>query len=276
MAAERIPELREADAPPQIQAIYDDIRAATGIPQVNLIFRHLALWPEVLFWAWETVAPAYRSGEVAATLGRLEAELSVSAQAPLSEALADPSEAASLGSVLDFYNRGNGSNLIGLTALLQVAERRDPASRAEPTPAAAPQLPALGSVPPLPRREKAAPEILALIDELSERQSIAGIGVTPSLYLHLALWPAAVRRAHATIGPMLGTPEWQACVTRLIAASRALAAELAADLRAPTARPPSSALRPCLDTVLLFVERPIPQMLLVGHILAGRGTGVSN
>ncbi|MGI9408555.1 MAG: hypothetical protein ACR2OV_00675, partial [Hyphomicrobiaceae bacterium] len=50
-------ELREADAPAAIVAIYEDIKRATGIPQVNLIFRHLATVPGMLAWTWDLLGP---------------------------------------------------------------------------------------------------------------------------------------------------------------------------------------------------------------------------
>ena len=53
-------EIRETDASPHVAALYADIKAATGTPQVNLIFRHLATFPGVLDWAWAVLGPAYR------------------------------------------------------------------------------------------------------------------------------------------------------------------------------------------------------------------------
>ncbi len=244
---------------------------STGIPQVNLIWRHLALWPAVLEWAWETVGPAYRSGAVAAAAERLEAELTAPGLAPLAEAVPGP-QAAEVERVLAIYNRGNASNLIGLTALLQVAERSGArqAARAAPvpTPMAGRRQPASAPVPPLPRREDVAPETLALIDELAQRQGSAARGVTPSLWLHLAHWPDAVLRAHETIAPLLGTPDWQGRVERLLETAGLAAGEVAAGLRAPT-RPPDAVLLPRLAIVRQFVGTTIPQMLLAGHMLAG-------
>ncbi len=55
-----LPELREADAPPAIAAIYAALRDATGVPQVNLIWRHAATLPGVLDWLWAQARPRWR------------------------------------------------------------------------------------------------------------------------------------------------------------------------------------------------------------------------
>ena len=272
----RLEEVREDEAPPATRAIYADIARATGIPQVNLIFRHLARDPAVLAWAWGVVAPLYRSGAVAAAAGRLAPALAVPPAVPVWQALGDrrPDEVARLRAVLDFYNRGNRSNLVGLTTLLRAADR--PAAQGAPGPAspgAGPFAPPSdGLVPPLPRRDAVAPEVMALVDDLAARQGSAAIGVVPSLYLHLTHWPEAVRAAHAAVAPMLGTAEWRRRVDGVIAAADGLAAELAAELLAADTAgvpPPPAGAERYLRTVRDFVQGPIPQMVLVGHILAG-------
>jgi hypothetical protein len=44
-------EIREAHASPAIAAIYAKIRHGSGLPLVNLIWRHFAALPGVLPWA---------------------------------------------------------------------------------------------------------------------------------------------------------------------------------------------------------------------------------
>jgi hypothetical protein len=46
--AEQLPEIREEDAPPEIVALYDDIRETIGVPHLALIYRHLAALPGAL------------------------------------------------------------------------------------------------------------------------------------------------------------------------------------------------------------------------------------
>ena len=48
MAMTPLPEVAERDAPPEIAAIYDEMRRFTRLPLVNLIYRHLASMPGAL------------------------------------------------------------------------------------------------------------------------------------------------------------------------------------------------------------------------------------
>lgn len=268
----RIAELREENAPPGIRAIYNDIREATGVPQVNLIFRHLALDEAVLEWAWRTIAPLYRDGRVAAAAARLGADLPLRSP-PVWEA-APEAEAPAIRAVLATYDRGNSWNLIGLSALLRVAGRgaAPPAvrQRAAPTAPAA-DAGTLPPVRPLPRPGEIPPELMALVEDLAARQGTAAFGVLPSLYLHLTHWPECVRQAHAIVQPLLGTPEWPSALERLLADADTLASELAGTIAAAGDRPAENVLAGYLETVRRFVGTVIPQMVLVGRVLAGGG-----
>lgn len=273
----RIAEVRPTDASLAVRAIYDDIARATGIPQVNLIYRHLALEPAVLDWCWRAVGPLYRDGRVAAAAARLTATLPGPAAAPVWQGL-EAEEVAGIRAVLAFYERGNGSNLIGLNVLLRMAAAEGAGSGSSPRSAVqaaedrAPATPAAAlPVPPLPSPETLSPDILALVTETAERQGTAGFGVLPSLYLHLALWPQAIRRAHAAVLPVVGTEAWDRALDGLIADAGALADGLARGAEAPPGRPPAEVLDGYLATVRRFAGTAIPQMLLVGRLLSSAG-----
>ena len=62
-------ELREAEAPPEIAAIYAALRAASGVPLVNLIYRHLATLDGVLPWVWAAIRPPLQDGRLAGGAG---------------------------------------------------------------------------------------------------------------------------------------------------------------------------------------------------------------
>ena len=62
MPAAALPELREAEAPLDIAAIYAALRRASGVPLVNLIHRHLATLPGVLPWVWQAIRPPLEDG----------------------------------------------------------------------------------------------------------------------------------------------------------------------------------------------------------------------
>ncbi|MEO1711338.1 MAG: hypothetical protein AAFR70_13830, partial [Pseudomonadota bacterium] len=55
-----LPEVREADADAETREIYAEIRAASRLGQVNLIWRHLAIDIAVLRWVWGVLGPEYR------------------------------------------------------------------------------------------------------------------------------------------------------------------------------------------------------------------------
>jgi len=239
-------EIREADAPPEVAAIYGQLRTAYGLPLVNLIWRHFATLPGVLPWAWETVAPALPL--VQAATDRVAAAL-----APL-PTLSVSSDAAALARL---YNRGNLSNLIVLTALL-----RGKLGESQTLSGAPPAM--LPAPPPLPRLDslpaKARREVLAL----------AGLhghaaGIIPTLYLHLAHWPELLAPLYTALSPMMAMGR--------IAGLRE-AALAAADSEAETLRPylASVAAPPAHESakavLLPFVTRVIPEMVPVGLILS--------
>ena len=60
----QLPEVREADASPEIAAIYGDIKATAALPQINLIFRYFATHEGMLEWIWQALRPLYQSNEL--------------------------------------------------------------------------------------------------------------------------------------------------------------------------------------------------------------------
>jgi hypothetical protein len=277
MTPQPLPEVREAEASTEIRAIYDDIKTATGIPQVNLIFRHLALEPAVLEWAWSTIGPLYRSGAIAEGAVQLERRLGARPLPPVWQGMAE-SEARKVRAVLAFYNRGNPANLIGLTTLVSVA--RSPTTDDAPSSAgdrlssqsaSSPLEDEAEPVPPFPRREDLPPEAARLARELAARQSGAEMGVTPSLYLHIALWPDVMRNAYDRVLPMVTAAGWPHEVKWVIGIARELADGLAGQLIVPAQKPPEDVLQPYIRTIQGFVTGPIPEMVLIGRALAGRG-----
>src|SRR5919199_1993238 len=123
-----LPELREAEAPPDIAATYAALRQASGVPLVNLIWRRLATLPGVLPWAWDATRAALESGAVAASRARVAAALAPpEGLAPVDDAAwraagLEPTARAEVLAVVQCYNRGNLTNLVLLTALRRALE----------------------------------------------------------------------------------------------------------------------------------------------------------
>jgi hypothetical protein len=202
-------EIREEGAPPDIAALYESLRRATGVPLVNLIHRHLATLPGVLPWAWQAIRPPLESGRLAEARGRLAAALPLPLFAPLPAAgwraagLA-PEERPRVAALVEVYDRGNLTNLILLTALRRALEGVAAEAEAAPPPAATPPPPAmLPTPPPLPRLEALPPEVAARVQALAARHAPPEAGVTPSLYLHLAHWPALPAALPGWLAPLL-------------------------------------------------------------------------
>lgn len=271
---DRLSEIRESEAPEAITALYDDIKTATGIPQVNLIWRHLATRPEMLAWAWDTVRPVYLDGRLDAAVSELDISLDGWDTQPIWTNL-DAADSAVLQEVLAFYNRGNAANLVGLTTLVRAAGATlppRPPGESAPQRSESLQSESLArevEIPPLPKPDAIAPQVLELVQDLAGRQGGASLGVTPSLYLHLTLWPDAMTAAHDRIKPLLATPEWQRRFDRVVASAGAAGDRLAATLDSAVTAPPEAVRAPFIRTIERFVTATIPEMVLIGRLLAG-------
>lgn len=242
-----LPEIREADAPPDVAAIYAGLRSAYGVPLVNLIWRHFATLPGVLPWAWESVRPALPL--LPAATERLRAALE-----PL-PTLALGSQAAALASL---YNRGNLSNLIILTALLRGKQGHAVVPLAAP-PAMLPDPPPLPRLAALDERTRIA--VLAL----ARLHGHAG-GVIPTLYLHLAHWPELLPPLYSALQPMIAMGRVATLREAAIAAASHEAEGLRPYLATPP-EPPAETLATVRATLAQFTGRVIPEMVPIGMML---------
>ncbi len=273
MAPNSLAEVRESEASPAVAAVYAALREATGVPLVNLIWRHLATLDGALDWAWATVAPALRAGLVAGGRDRMAGALVLPAvpDVTLAQWQAAGLDAATLRTVRDIvavYNRGNQTNLVMLTALrreLEGAPLVPGEARAAPrgAPRGAPVGPPLATVPPLPRLAELAPEVQALAQDLAARRGTSP-GVVPSLWLHLAHWPALLAALPGWLGPML-----QAEPLRDARLAAMALAEREADALRPHFAPPGPAPQrePMLAALTTFTTVQIASMVPVGVAL---------
>jgi hypothetical protein len=266
-----LPEVRPAQAPPDIAALYERIRAA-GFPQVNLVYRHLATIPGALAWTWDVLEPHYFSGRIDDETGRLaRANLPVAGE-PIWDVL--PAAAArELRSVLVSYNEANARNLIALTALADAVRRGVPRRVRDGETAALVPRP-VAAIPLLPTLAQLAEEVRALVRTLAALHPEHAAGVIPSLYLHLALWPDALRSAHSRLSELVGSEVWHQQKAALMNAVRPAASRLAAELDAD-APLPAAVQNQILTALDPFVTGTIPDMVLVGAVLCG-GARASN
>jgi hypothetical protein len=249
-----LPELREADAPPAIAATYAALRDATGVPQVNLIWRHAATLPGVLEWLWAQARPALESGAVAGARDRTAARLVLP---DLPRLDAPPGVAA----LVETYNRGNLTNLALLTALRLRGAGVAPAEAGAPAPIGAPLAPP----PPLPRLADLPPALADTAHALAARHGLSDAAVMPSLYLHLAHWPQVLAAMPVTLAPLFADGVLAQARDAAVAAAQAEAPALIATL-GPAPHAPADLPR-FLQTLAVFTREVIPGMIPVGLAL---------
>ena len=259
-----ISEVRPENASPEIAAIYADIRAVSGVPVVNLIWRHFASLPGVLEWAWKAVQPLVGSQEIAAARHRLETAVRLPAfalrdGAEWQRAGVSGSELADVQTVVTGYVWGNLTNLIALTALRLRLERPNAPSALL---SSAPRPPSLPPLPQLPHIEALPPALRATIRALAASHDGTDDGTIPSLYLALAPWP----------GLVTALPEWLAAlykpeVMRQARLSTVSAAETEASALLPMIGPEPAGLRLMRPTLDRFTRLVIPDMVPVCLVL---------
>jgi len=266
----RLPEIRESEAPPQIAALYDDIRTVMGVPFVNLIHRYLATIPGALESAWEIGRPAFVEGR----LDRWAEEIAARAEL---DSLASEAFSSKLGkesrercaALVDVYNRQNPRNVIVFTAFRALLEGDGepfdgPPSRLPP-PA---HPPPRAEIAPLPRVDDLDPQTRTLLEDLRREQGLSETVVVPSLYLHLATVPGGVEAAHAALEAPLRSGRVGTAAARVVAFVPHYAKAL---LEAPPHRLPRGVYERRTEiaaNVGDFTERGIPSMVVAGRILA--------
>jgi len=253
-------EIRPADAPPAIAAIYADIRAVSGVPMVNLIWRHFAALPGVLDWAWTAVRPLAGSEQMQAARARVAAAIPLPAiprLAPAARAQAGLDEAGlgALRAMTAAYLRGNLTNMVALTALrLRLDAPERPPARLSP----GRTVPAGQPLPPLPHIDALPADLAATIRALAATHDGAGDGVIPSLYLALAPWPGVVAALRGWLGPLYA-PE----AMRAARAGTVRAAEQEAAAMLPAVGPAPEGLAAMHPTLDRFTRLVIPDLIPV-------------
>lgn len=271
-SAPAIMEIRESEASPDIAALYADIRQATALPQVNLIFRHLATRPEVLRWVWETLRPLYLSQELADATSALSRSVpDAGAPSPIPDTLPDDARRA-CHRVLETYNAGNAQNLIALTTFVALLDgaAADQAGSLAPRAREGSTEPTdrqIIAFPPIPKRNELPSDIQAQLDSLAARHRSAP-GVIPSLYVHLSLWPELLPTVDAFLAPRLTTPGWRGQISDLIETAARTARHLAPRLtHSPAPAIAERDRRDMAETIRTFVNATIPEMVIVGRWL---------
>lgn len=270
-----IAEVPERGAPPEIAAIYGEMRDALDMPLVNLIYRHFATHPGLLPWAWSVARPLAASGALQALAQRLRDRVQekVAPRAPepvdagmLAQYGLDAAAARAIGELVEFYNRGNCMNVLVMKLLLGALDAPPGAkSPAATVPPRAARAAATVAVPPIPALEALSGTDRALVAELNGYGEPGEPRALASLYRHVALWPGCLALWRDMLAPLQQSG--------FIAEARAFTADtasvLAAELGMPqglSAPPPTEArLRATIES---FASVTICKMIPIGLLLA--------
>ena len=271
-----LPEQPEAQASDAVRAIYAQIRHAAGVPMVALIFRHLATLPGAMEWAWSVMGPPLMQGQLQRWAWAMEDKLDLAPALPVSPQalryLGIAEEAVGEMARLSLaYGRANPVNLLALRLIaLRLGGGGNAAApmlapSAAQVGASAPWQPpaALGPLLPMIDLHKAPPELMALLQSLSQRgQAVPDAAFVPSYYRQLASRPPLLALASLIVPPAFARIDTAA---ELRQQASVHAAELARLWPAPAPCPPELR-QPMLAAVEVFTER-IPEMIAVVALL---------
>jgi len=269
----------EAEASGKTAEIFADIRAVYGVSVVNLIWRHLATFPDALPWAWGTVRPLYVGGIIAREAAELRAARQLPAMPPVpTEVFAaiglTKDDLRQIGIVLDAYERTNPMALVALSVLEQhldgllasvvVAEREAPQTHEPET-----QL----QLPPLLRLDQMAPVTAGLVQRLNRIGAKGPDPVLASMYRNLAHWPGYLALTWTMLAPLEAAGGLGAAIDDTRAFAQARAKVIATRNPAPMAALPVARRAAVAEAIGRFTGDAICRMTVICGILRGWNRG---
>jgi Halocarboxylic acid dehydrogenase DehI len=278
-----VPAITESAATGEIAEIFADIRQVYRVGVVNLIWRHLATFPQALPWVWQSVRPLYVDG----TIEREAAVLRASIAVPEFPAFpASVIAAAGLGehdldqirTILAAYDRTNAMALIALSAVgckiagMPVDGDGAIASESELPFAPPPEL----RLPPLLSLSELSPATAELVLTMNRIGAKRDDAILASMYRHLAHWPAYLALAWTMLAPLAAGTRLDGLIADAIDQARASARRMIGRLP-----PPPSTLTPAVRADVSraldrFAGDVIPKMVVIGALLRRTTTAKSN
>src|SRR5271167_1934239 len=265
-----LPQIREQDATPEILAIYSKIKTVSGLPMVNLIWRHFAAFPGVLDWAWNMVSSAVGSTAMDLAMQRIVTSIRLPPIAPIdadglrAARLADQAR-TDISAVVNAYTRGNLINVVALTALRMRLEHPDRPA-ASLTPRMRRVSPPPAELDPLPRIDALDPHLAACICALALHHEGADGYVIPSLYLALSYWPGLIEALPSRLSALYQPAPMRAAQTDVCDLAEAEAGAMLAEFSPPPAG--ISAVRPALQRFTqVLIPGAIPVCLALHRLL---------
>lgn len=251
-------EVSERAASGETARIYAALRAALGVPLVNLVFRHMATVPGCLPWAWACLQPLYAG----AALHRAGAEIGALARRPGAVAMRrgialDPGQ---VRATLDSYIRANPINMIALDLLTRACAA--PVQGGDPPGPPAVVAPIVGI---LPMADLAAlpPETVARLRALARQLHGADTPVIPSVFRHFAGDAAALD----TVAAVMDAVTAGAALAADAAAMRAAGTRVAAGLAVRAPGPPDPACAATIRRLAVLFPENMARMTIVAAAL---------
>jgi hypothetical protein len=265
-----VPAIPETSATGDVAQLFADIRQVTGVQVVNLIWRHIAIFPGALACAWTAVRPIYESGAAMAAGNALRQRLPLPELPPFARSALETvgvgeAEEAAVLNVLDSYNRSNAVNLAALTALLLKLDGKAVASPPAESPPPITEAP-LGPLPKLLALGEMAPATAALVREIDRLGARLDDGILASMYRHLAHWPGFLALAYTFLAPLAADGRIADAIRAAAAASRVEAGHLVNRLAAMPILP-ALAHDETRAAIAMFVRGPIGRMVPICALL---------
>jgi len=265
-------EVAEAEATGDVALVYKEIRRTYAVPYVSSLFRHLAVYPGLLPWAWEILRPALLSGAVQRLAWERVDVAELPPLPPLSrEALArlgvDAAGLPAIRTVCASFTRVSPINLVVAACLARLLGEGQ--SGAEPAAVTLESVDLPAPLPAMPGMVPAAemtPETRAALATFETE--LAGEVFVPGLWRILAHWPGFLGSLSASFAPLLRDPAVLDACERIAERITAVAPSVLATLDPPAEPTP---LAPAETAAVLSAIRTYrgtsPQMVGFGTLI---------
>ena len=257
--------ITEAEATGEIADLYTEIRAGLGVPVVNLIWRHLAVIPGGLPWAWNSVKPLYETGAIASEAEALRSGITISPGRGLSSDAINviglsPDDTARIIMVLDSYERSNAMNLLSLSALYARLDGRQNVDatrvgQSNPGKAVEGQMPKLLSLDEMSADTR---QVVLALNEFGARTAIM-----PSMYRHLAHWPGFLALLHVYLATIDADGRLEAMMQQILSDAAAKAEHLGGALAEPETELSADSEARVRQALENFIDGPLVKMVAI-------------
>jgi hypothetical protein len=205
----RMPLLREADATGRTLAIYQEMKAALGLPHVNLLFQAFGAHPALLEFQWQTIRPMVETREFfnAAECLRAEAYTQVhnyftvpDTRERLSTERFPRESFAEVAKVVDLFHYNNPLLLVIVGAQFMALEETPASPRTGAGPAPHPVFP---EAPAKVTEESAPTHIRRIFDDMKRT---LGTNLVNTDYQAFAVWPDFLATYWQELKPCASSP----------------------------------------------------------------------